>query len=110
MARADLFGLEAASEDRIDELIAARQVMDTECDCLIQTPSRLIVIECKDKTGFHKEQRDRQKQLFECLKRLLPRDRDLLYIELSPKPSENPDTIIWTWAQIAELAGRCDCA
>jgi hypothetical protein len=57
--------------------------MNTECDCFIQTPERLVVIECKDQTSFNDEQRTRQKELLACIERLLPRPERLLYVELS---------------------------
>jgi hypothetical protein len=108
--RVDKFGLDSRSGDRIDELVMARQVMNTECDCFVQTPKRLVVIECKDKTTFLKEQRTRQKKLFECLERLLPREEPLLYVELSSDLPEGGNGTSWTWTQIAELTGIEDCA
>ena len=79
--RAKRFGLETEGNTRVEILVSARKIMNTECDCFIQTPKRLIVVECKYKTGFLSEQKGRQKDLFRCLKRVLPRSNSLVYVE-----------------------------
>jgi hypothetical protein len=76
----------AVPRDEVEPvLVEAREVMNTECDCFIQTPRRLIVLECKDKTGFNTEQRRRQRRLFGCLERLLERPERLAYVELAAR-------------------------
>jgi hypothetical protein len=71
------------SAAEISQLIKCRKTMNTECDCLIQTPKRIIVIECKGETSFLTEQRDRQRRLFRALCKLLPREQPLVYVELA---------------------------
>jgi len=103
------FGLQDVSKERRAELINARQVMNTECDCLIQTLQRFIVIECKDKTPFSTKQRDRQREMFECLLRLLPRhSSELIYVELSAKPSVSNSGSFWSWQQLEALTSDAD--
>ncbi len=102
------FNLGEVREDQIGVLTYTRQVINTECDCFIQTPNRLIVIECKDKTGFLEEQRSRQKSMFESLMRLLPREEMLIYIELASDNGMDPNALNWTWSQMAEISGIKD--
>lgn len=88
------------NNDEIEQLENARMVMNTECDCFIQTPARLIIVECKDKTDPKKEQRSRHSKLINAIQRLLKRDNDPIYIELTNEKSNNG----WTWHEIAALA------
>lgn len=84
-------------------LIRARQVMNTECDCFIQTPERLIVIECKDKTSFRTEQIKRQKELLPCLKRLFDLKKEVEYVEVS-REDRSAKTENWLpWDMISEF-------
>ena len=62
---------------------------------------RLIVVECKDKTGFSSEQRERQGRLFGCLERLLPRPEPLAYVEVASAHARSPAALALTWDQIA---------
>jgi hypothetical protein len=82
-------------------LTSKRRILNTECDCLIQTPMRLIVVECKDKTGFSSEQRERQGHLFGCLERLLPRPQPVAYVEVASAHARSPAALTLTWEQIA---------
>lgn len=97
LERAKRFALETEGKIRIQTLVSARKIMNTECDCFIQTPGRLIVIECKDKTGFLSEQEDRQSQLFRCLERALPRSNSLVFVEISSQPIESRPNQPWSW-------------
>lgn len=72
-----------------------RQTMNTECDALIQTPERLIIVECKDHTSFKREQRARQQRLGAALARLLPRPHPVVYLDVAPRGTP------WTWATLA---------
>lgn len=83
---------------KINTLIQKRMVMNTECDCFIQTPKRLMIIECKDKTNPKKEQQERHKELIEAFKILLPRENKTIYIELT-----NEETGEWNWIKINEF-------
>lgn len=80
--------------------ICRRKLMNTECDCFIQTPKRLIIIECKDKMNLGSEQRNRHTKLIRSLRILLPRSEEPLYIELSNKKRKGTD---WTWEDIEKL-------
>ncbi len=82
----------------------ARMVLNTECDCFIQTEQRLIVIECKDKTGFTSEQRKRQRSLVGCLQRLLPRDQPVRHVEIANAMSRKPIDLAMTWDTVREVA------
>jgi hypothetical protein len=95
------FGLGAIQEEMIAILSYARQVMNTECDCLIQTPHRLVIIECKDKTGFSTEQRDRQLALSSALARLLQRIHPTIHIDLSTDLSDSDLANKWSWQDVA---------
>jgi len=81
-------------------LITARKLMNTECDCLIQTDNRLIVVECKDKTTFLQEQHDRQHGLFESMELLLRRPKPLVYVEISSEPAGTRPNQWWSWAEL----------
>lgn len=83
----------------------ARMVLNTECDCLIQTEQRLIVIECKDKTGFTSEQRKRQGALIGCLQRLLPRRETVRHVEIASAQSRKPIDLTMTWAGVKDVVG-----
>ncbi|MBM3130024.1 MAG: hypothetical protein FJ009_15555 [Chloroflexi bacterium] len=96
------FGLDAG-EDRMARLVESRKIMNTECDCLIQTPNRIIVVECKDKTDFIPEQETRQRRLFECLERLLVRPQKLLYVEISSQPLKSRPNQFWSWDMLRHL-------
>jgi hypothetical protein len=88
-------------EDKVSPILQnARRIMNTECDCFIQTTKRLIVIECKDKTGFKEEQRKRQRMLFDCLERLIERPRKLCYIELGGAGCDAGDNHFITWDKV----------
>ncbi|MCY3020146.1 MAG: hypothetical protein NTW87_14105 [Planctomycetota bacterium] len=93
------FGLQDDGS-RTSALVAARKVMNTECDCFIQTPQRLIVIECTDKTEFSHEQRSRQQRLFGCLQRLLPRREPPIYVELSKRRPEAGNVPWLSWRDV----------
>lgn len=67
VGRIKAFGISPVPSDAIEVLVAARRVMNTESDCFVQTPGRLIIVECKDKIGFTNEQRARQQKLGEYL-------------------------------------------
>lgn len=95
-------GIELESA-QIKELIEARKVMNTECDCFIQTSRRLIVIECKDKTGFIGEQKARQDKLSECIKRLIPREAGILQVDISPQNRNMETEMWWSWKYLKEL-------
>jgi hypothetical protein len=84
-------------EDVAPVLTGGRRVLNTECDCFIQTNRRLIVIECKDKTGFSTEQRERQKLLFQCLEKLLPKTLNLAYVEVAASHKNSPADLAFTW-------------
>ena len=79
-------------------LIQKRKIMNTECDCFIQTSNRLVIIECKDKTGFLKEQQERHDSLIKALSILLPRKKDPIYLEISNELRK--DSKGWTWNEI----------
>lgn len=91
--------------EKINELVHARQIMNTECDCFIQTPRRFIVIECKDKTGFTSKQRVRQKNLFDCIKRLMEKNSELIYVEISSRNSSST-TMWWSWDELKKIRGN----
>jgi len=95
--RAKTFNVPIPSKDDIHTLVTARKVMNTECDCFIQTPKRLIVVECKDKTSFKKEQGARQKMLYQCLERLYVRPEPLIYVALSDKYPRTCPNHWWSW-------------
>jgi len=95
----------ARSPDAIATLIRARRTMNTECDCIIQTPIRIIVVECKDKTSFVKEQKVRQQALHVCLERLIPRPQPVISVELSNRP-HSTGGLTWSWSQVKQLAAR----
>lgn len=98
--RINRFGLEDQDGARTALLIRMRKIINTECDCLIQTPQRLIVVECKDKTSFLTEQRIRQQGLFECLQRLLPRKEPLFYVEVASCDAESREHQTWSWKML----------
>jgi hypothetical protein len=93
-------------EESTPVLTRARRFLNTECDCFIQTDRRLIVIECKDKTNFNSEQRERQRGLFKCLDRLLPRPEKLSYVEVAASHSDSPADLVLTWDDISAALGR----
>lgn len=99
-SRMDAFGLHDPDEAALDVLIEARQVMNTESDCFMQTPDRLIIIECKDKTGFSTEQRARQQRLGACLARLLPRPNPPVFVDVAHRST---GINAWTWAELEAL-------
>jgi hypothetical protein len=68
-------------DEVIKALVRARRVMNTECDAFVQTPRRLVLIECKDETGFTTEQQSRQQALAKALSRLLPRPEPPVFVE-----------------------------
>jgi len=92
------FKLTPPSKDYMDKLIDARKVMNTECDCFIQTPERLIAIECKDKTSLGREQKERQAKLFKYIENLLPRTNKLVYILVCDK-KDHP----WSWDKLKSI-------
>ena len=94
--RVDKFLINDKPDKYMDILVNARKIMNTECDCFIQTPCRLIIIECKDKTEFINEQKVRQKKLFRCLQRLLKPREQPIYVEISNKLPETPLNQ-WSW-------------
>jgi hypothetical protein len=94
------FGLEAENKTRIQTLVLKRELMNTECDCFIQTPERLIVVECKDRTSFLSEQEGRQRDLFPCIERALPRSNSLEYVEIASKPIGSRPRQYWSWDMI----------
>jgi len=100
-ARAEKFDL-TIDKTISDTLIRARQVMNTECDCFIQTPKRLIVVECKDKSAFESQQAKRQIELCACLQRLLPRPLELQYIELAGNETSHRVRQVWNWEDLAK--------
>lgn len=81
--RAARMELDHDEDDAVTVLVRARQAMNTECDCFVQTPERLIVIECKDKTDFVANQTSRQHAMIKCLERALPLPRPPVYVEVS---------------------------
>lgn len=93
-------------EDAAPVLTGTRRILNTECDCLIQTDRRLIVIECKDNTNFSTEQRERQRGLFKCLERLLQRPEKLAYVEVASSHSDSPADLAITWDDITEALDR----
>ena len=99
--RIDAFGINLPLDDVLPRLEAARQVMNTESDCFVQTTARLIIIECKDKTGFSNEQRARQQRLGKCLARLLPRPNPTVFVDVARGGSQ--PTNLWTWDELAKL-------
>ncbi len=96
------FGLDDQHGKISAALIELRKVMNTEGDCFIQTPKRLIVIECKDKTDFKSEQINRQKALAQCLMRLFPRPEPLIYVEISSSQAGTRPNHHWTWKMAEE--------
>jgi len=87
------------TQNDIGILTKTREVMNTECDCLIQTPQRFIVVECKYKTSFTKEQQARQKRLRECLGRLL--NRPYIYVEIANHPrTKRRHDQYWDWEMV----------
>ena len=101
--RVEQLGLGQPTEADLAVLEQARKVLNTESDCFVQTPQRLIIVECKDKTGFSTEQRERQQQLGDALVRLLARPMGVLHVEVAPT-GKTPNR--WTWPQLeALLAG-----
>lgn len=91
------------SEDQATPvLVDARMVLNTECDCFIQSDQRLIVIECKDKTGFTSEQRKRQRELVCCLERLFPRDGPVRHVEVANTKSRKPIDLAMTWETVQD--------
>lgn len=94
------------SKDQIELLIETRKIINTECDCLIQTPNRIIIVECKDKTNPKSEQRKRHEKLKNALKRLLKRDNEPVYIELTNDKSNDG----WNWEDINNLAKKLNCS
>lgn len=103
LARMERFSLRTESVEAISELVCARKVLNTECDCYIQTPRRILAIECKDKTEFSEEQRNRQEKLRAAIKRLFKPELGIEYIELSGKKSLDPEQLSWTWDDLPEL-------
>jgi len=99
--RVAAFDLAPAPDRAVDVLVAARKVMNTESDCFVQTPSRLIIIECKDKTGFSTEQRSRQQRLGACLTRLLPRPNPPIFVDVA-RTSKGIQSV-WKWADLEAL-------
>ncbi len=89
----------SAPINALHTLTNARRTLNTECDCFIQKPNRIIVIECKDRTEFLSEQRNRQRTLFECLQRLLIRPYELNYVEVS-QANQNQKGLFWSWKDI----------
>ena len=85
----------------INELIKNRRIMNTECDCLLQTPNNLIIIECKDNTNFNSEQKKRQSDLIECLQRLF--NKKVLYIEVCNEGQHTKNANYITWDYIKKL-------
>jgi hypothetical protein len=83
-------------QNQIQKLVEKRKVINTECDCFIQTTKRLIVIECKDSTSIKKEQKDRQKELILSLEKLFRRKLGVIYLELTNKRGTGD----WTWEEI----------
>lgn len=98
--RVSALGLQDLDEKALEALHLARRVLNTESDCFVQTPQRLIVIECKDKTAFSSEQRERQQRLGKALTRLLPRPQPVLHVEVVRGPA-TPGR--WTWGALQEL-------
>lgn len=96
-------GLEGKGDTKVHPLLQdARKVMNTECDCFIQTPQRLIVIECKDKTGFTSEQLRRQKLLRQALHRLFDRPTAPLALFIANRvPDEKYPG--WSWSEIQNV-------
>lgn len=102
-ARIKRYGLKVHANFDVNIMINARKVMNTECDCLIQTSNRLIVIECKDKTEFREEQQSRQQKLFLSLSKLLPRPLPLEYVEIAAIPEKSRERQFWSWESIKSL-------
>ncbi len=103
LARKEMFDLRDESGKAVDILVAARKVLNTECDCYIQTPRRILAIECKDKTGFSEEQRNRQESLRLAINTLFKPELGIEYIELSGKIAEDPEQLSWTWDDLPKL-------
>jgi len=103
LARIERFDLRGESGKEVDVLIDARKVLNTECDCYIQTPRRILAVECKDKTGFSEEQRKRQERLREAINRLFKPELGVEYVELSGKKSGDPEQLSWTWDDLSKL-------
>lgn len=93
-------------DDVVRSLTWARRVMNTELDALVQTPRRLILIECKDKTDFKSEQRRRQQELATVLERLLPRPEPIVFVEVSRRESKRSTAVQWTWGEVEEVLGE----
>jgi hypothetical protein len=108
--REQRFGL-SLSQDQIDVLCEARRVLNTECDCIIQTSQRIIVVECKDKTEFDAEQTQRQRsRLIPALRRLLRRPEPAVYLELSAKQAGSDTNNPWSWSLLTDLPARRSAA
>jgi hypothetical protein len=107
--RAERFGLDTQAGTRAQALMSARKVMNTECDCLVQTPTRLIVVECKDKTNFIPEQERRQNHLFQCMERMLPRPNHLVYVEISSQSILSRPNQWWSWELVSKYGSQLGC-
>ena len=106
-ALADHLTGEKADPARIDKLIECRKAMNTECDCLVQTPKRLIVFECKGETSYLTEQRERQRRLFKAMTILLRRELPLLYVELSWHHKSGDNSCWQPWAKHPDDGFEC---
>lgn len=88
----------------IHALVEARQVMNTEADCLIDTGQRLIFIECKDKTPFIPLQAERQRRLGRACTRAWNRPHDPVHIEVGSAAGTKLGAFV-PWTLLEDVAG-----